>query len=207
MENPVMNTITSLPLDQLRIDDPVNVRRIGRGADSDFIASIKALGIRVPLIVRPNGQGYLVADGGKRLAAAQALAKAGDWKPDAPIPVIVTDATDNEARELSLALNLVRADMHPVDAYRAFVALHTDKEKPFEVDAIASRFGIDAKVVRQRLALGALHDDILTAWQTGAIQDDAAKAFTMADKKTQAQLYAKLKKDGRVYAGAIRAAL
>lgn len=191
-----MTTHTTLPLNQLRIDDKANVRKIGRGAEADFIASIKAIGIQMPLIVRKNGQVYVIADGGKRFEAAQALVKKGDLAPDTKVPVIVSDATDAEARELSLALNLIRADMHPVDAYRAFTALHTDTEKPLDVDAIANRFGIEAKTVHQRLALGALSDVILTAWQKGEITADVAKAFTLCpDKAQQVKLYAKLKKE------------
>jgi ParB family transcriptional regulator, chromosome partitioning protein len=184
---------TTLPIDQLRIDEKFNVRKTNRGAQNDFIASIKAIGIQVPLIVRKNGKGYLVTDGGKRLNAAQALVKSGDLTPDAPIPVIITEASDAETRELSLALNLIRVDMHPVDAFRAFSELHVDKKKPLDVEAIAERFGVDAKIVRQRLALGALHDSILNAWRDGEIKEDVARAFTLCpDKKEQARLYTEL---------------
>ena len=188
---------TTLPLNQLRIDDKINVRKIGRGAETDFVASIKALGIQMPLIVRKNGVGYVVADGGKRFEAAQALVKSGDLAADAAIPVIISTATDAEARELSLALNLVRADMHPVDAFRAFSNLHTDKEKPLDVDAIATRFGIGAKAVQQRLALGALDAKILDAWRDGKIDEDAAQAFTLCpNKKEQVRIFDKLAKQG-----------
>ena len=192
-------TTTTLPLSALRIDDKSNVRKIGRGiADQAFVASIRTLGIQMPLIVRQNGTGYVVADGGKRLEAAQALVKAGEWKGDAAVPVIVTGASDAEARELSLALNLIRTDMHPVDAFRAFMSLHTDKEKPLDVDALAQRFGVSTKTVRQRLALGALDDTILDAWRDGKINEDAAEAFTLCpNKRQQARVYAKLAKNYR----------
>lgn len=195
----------TIPLNELRIDDKANVRKIGRGAETDFVASIKALGIQMPLIVRKNGKGYVVADGGKRLEAAQALAKSGDMKPDAGIACIVTDATDAEARELSLALNLVRADMHPVDSYRAFASLHTDKEKPLDVQAIATRFGIGETLVQQRLALGALDAKILDAWRDDKIEEDAMRAFTLcSSKKEQVRIFDKLAKQGRVRAFEIR---
>lgn len=199
---------TSVPLNALQIDEGANVRKIGRGAETDFIASIKALGIQVPLIVRKNGKGYVVADGGKRLEAARALAQSGDLAADAPIPVIVADVSDAEARELSLALNLVRIDMHPVDAYRAFASLHTDKQQPLDVDALSIRFGVDTKTVRQRLALGALDDVILDAWQRQDIREADVQAFTLLpDKKAQAVLYAKLKKNDNLYSGSIRQAI
>jgi ParB family chromosome partitioning protein len=199
------STITELPLSQLRIDDKANVRKIGVGAEKDFVASILALGIQMPLIVRKNGKGYEVADGGKRLSAAQALVKNGEWNAEAMIPCVITEATDAEARELSLALNLVRADMHPVDAFRAFVTLHTNKEMPLDVPAIATRFGIGIKLVNQRLALGALDDKILDAWRDGKIDQDAAQAFTLCpNKKEQVRIYDKLAKQRSVNDFAIK---
>jgi hypothetical protein len=68
---------------------------------------------------------------GMRLAALQSLAQGGRYSPDATkCPVIVDDETDAEAREVSLALNVARTAMHPVDEYRAFAALHNDKDAP-----------------------------------------------------------------------------
>lgn len=202
---------TTLPLSELRIDEKSNVRKIGRGAGADFIASIKALGIQMPLIVRKNGKGYVVTDGGKRFEAAQALVQSGDMQADAPIPVIVSTASDAEARELSLALNLVRSDMHPVDAFRAFQSLHADKEKPLDVDALSARFGVPTKIVRQRLALGALDDTILNAWRDGDIKEETAQAFTLCpSKKEQARVYAKIVKTSwnhRVDAEGVKEAL
>ena len=201
--------ITFVAVDLLRIDDQANVRRINRGAEREFIASIKAIGVRQPLIARKNGKGYVVADGGKRLEAVQALVKTGDLPADTTLPVIVTDATDAEARELSLALNLIRADMHPVDAFRAFAALHTNKQKPLDVNAIATRFGIGEKLVQQRLALGRLDDSVLDAWRDGRMDADAAQAFTLCpDKKAQAAVLTRLSRGGnRIKSWDVKSAL
>jgi ParB family chromosome partitioning protein len=164
------------------------------------------------LIVRPNGKGFAVTDGGKRLEAAQALVKAGEWAANAPIPVKVIDATDAQARERSLALNVIREDMHPVDQYRAFAQLHADKEAPLDVTAIAEHFGIAEKAARQVLALGDLDDAILDAWLEGEIKAETAQAFTLCPvKKDQAKLYAKLKKSayngGRISTDDVKEAL
>jgi ParB family chromosome partitioning protein len=198
-------SITTLPLNQLRIDEKANVRHIARGATPAFIGSIRAHGIRQDLIVRPNGAGYVIVDGGKRFAAAQALVKSGDWQADIAIPVKVIEATDAQAREQSLTLNVIRENMHPVDEYRAFAQLHADKETPLNVQAIADHFGIDTKIVAQRLALGALDDVILKAWLEGEIKEDTARAFTLCgSKKDQARIYAKLSKHRRVDADDVK---
>jgi ParB family chromosome partitioning protein len=187
---------TTLPLSQLRLD-PVNVRKVSKGADPEFVASIKHHGIELPLAVRPNGgDEHLVTDGGKRLAALQALAKAGDIPADFPVPVVVKQRTDAEAKETSLTLNVIRSAMHPVDEYRALAELHVDKSQPLDIDAIAIRFGWPRKQVEQRLALGALDAKILDAWREGKINADTVKAFTLCpEKKAQARLFDKLARE------------
>lgn len=186
-------TVSTLPLSGLRIDKS-NVRTV-RGTDNELIASLTALGVQVPLIVRPNGVGHVVTDGGNRLIALQAMAKAGTIPADFPVPVTINKNTDAQARETSLAVNVIRHAMHPVDEFRAFTTLHTDKAAPMDVDAIALRFGLTPKAVAQRLALGALCDAVLDAWKAGEIKGETAQAFTLCtNKKLQAQLFAKLHK-------------
>lgn len=159
---------TTLAVTDLRIDEKANVRRHGRGADPQMIASIKAIGLRQPLLVRPNGKGHVVIDGGKRFEAIAELVKAGELPKDYAVPVIIASADDAKARETSLALNVIRTNMHPVDEFRAFHQLHTDKTNPQTPEQIAARFGISTKGVVQRLALGALDDSVLNAWLAGS---------------------------------------
>lgn len=182
---PTMTAITTstLPVSDLRIDDKANVRKHGRGADPQMIASIKAIGLQQPLVVRPNGKGHVVIDGGKRFEAIAELVKAGDLPKDYAVPVIIGSADDAKARETSLALNVIRTNMHPVDEFRAFHQLHTDKTNPQTPEQIAARFGISTKGVVQRLALGALDDSVLNAWLAGEINADHAKLFTMQPSK------------------------
>lgn len=192
-----MTTQTTLPLSGLRLDTKANVRKIGRGVDPELLASIRAIGIKVPLIVRPNGVGHMVIEGGQRLAVLQELAKLGEIKNDAPVPVVIEESTDAQARETSLATNVIRQAMHPVDEFRAFAALHTNKEQPLDVDAIALRFGLQRKQVEQRLALGSLDDAILDAYRDGKINGETAEAFTLCpNKKAQVTIYNKLVKAG-----------
>lgn len=174
---------TTLAVTDLRIDDKANVRKHGRGADPQMIASIKAIGLRQPLLVRPNGKGHVVIDGGKRFEAIAELVKTGDLPKDFAVPVIIDQADDAKAREASLALNVIRTNMHPVDEFRAFHELATDKTNPQTPEQIAARFGVSIRSVQQRLALGALDDSVLNAWLAGEINADHAKLFTMQPAK------------------------
>lgn len=174
---------TTLAVTELRIDEKSNVRRHGRGADPQMTASIKAIGLQQPLLVRPNGKGHVVIDGGKRFEAIQELVKTGELPKDFAVPVIIGNADDAKARETSLALNVIRTNMHPVDEFRAFHQLHADPKDPQTPEQIAARFGISIKSVEQRLALGALDDSVLNAWLNGEIDAKIAKLFTMQPSK------------------------
>lgn len=196
---------TTVPLSAL-FPDPINVRRHGQGAEPEFIASIRTHGVLDPLLVRPNDKGYGVFCGGKRLAALNALLAEGAIKSAHAVPVTLMVVDDATARELSLTENFIRKTMHPVDEYRAFAQLHTDKEKPLDVDAIAARFGLPRKRVEQSLALGNLAPVILDAWLAGMLSNEAVQAFTLAhDHKTQERIYKKLSKGGGgVYADDVK---
>ncbi|CAN7382453.1 ParB N-terminal domain-containing protein [Bradyrhizobium sp. LjRoot220] len=163
-----------VPLSQLKID-PANVRK-----DSDlkpsFLASISEKGVIQPLTVRKNGDGYLVTDGGKRLAALQAISKRGKNGGDPMVAVVVRDDTDIEAADTSLTTNYIRDDMHPADEYEAFATL---KAGGMSREDIRKRYGLSNKEVDQVLELGALSPNVRLAWKEDRLREDAAQAFTL----------------------------
>ncbi len=115
------SAIRCLPLNSL-IPSPQNVRKTpAEGAAFEQLkASIAAHGLLENLLVQPaeaNGDGadrYEVIAGGRRLAALRVLAEEGAVAPDHPVPCHVVANGDN-AVELSLVENTVRAAMHPAD--------------------------------------------------------------------------------------------
>lgn len=186
-----------MPLNTLKID-PLNVRATGKGTiQSGLYTSIATLGLKVPLIVRKNGSGFTVIDGGQRLTALQELAKDKKIAADQHVPCIIEGGlTDSEVREASLALNVVRRAMHPVDEYRAVKTIIDERpDDPRVMDDVGLHLGLSTKQVNQALALGRLHDKVLDAWIAGDITSESAEAFTLVtSKKRQAQLL----KDGFV---------
>jgi ParB family chromosome partitioning protein len=174
-----------VPLSQLSIDEKVNVRKTGRGSEPMYVGSIRAKGIIMPLTVRLNGKGYKITDGGKRYDTLVWMrdngATAGPAKVPVtdsfPVPIIIRDEDDKEAKDTSLMTNIVRAGMHPVDEYEAFAGLRDDGMSEEEIGA---RYGLKAKEVRQRLALGRLSPTIRAAWRDGTITAEQAMAYTIA---------------------------
>ncbi|WP_437406369.1 ParB/Srx family N-terminal domain-containing protein [Sinorhizobium meliloti] len=96
-------------------------RRGHRGA----AANIRADGYRLlqNLVVRKGDKKdrYFVVAGGRRLAALNLLAEAGEIAKD--YPAECKEREGEIATEISLAENVMREEMHPVDQYEAFDAL------------------------------------------------------------------------------------
>jgi ParB family transcriptional regulator, chromosome partitioning protein len=193
-------TVLRIPLAQLHID-PMNARRINREPTPEFVASVAHVGIKQPMLARKNGAGFGIVAGGKRFQAAVICSKDGRLPTDYAAPCVVENLTDAEAREISGIENIMREDMHPVDEFRFYADLHSDKDRPLSVEEIATHYtGGDVKRVERRLALGMLSDVILDAWRDGKIDVEVAKAFTLAPggQKEQAAVFAKLKKQGGI---------
>ncbi len=105
----------------------------------------------------------------------QALAEEGVVDADHPVPCLVA-ADPDMAGELSLAENIVRIAMHPVDQVIAFTKL---ADAGLSVAAIAARFGTSERLVEQRLRLGNVAPDLLDAYRAGEIDLEVLKAFSV----------------------------
>lgn len=168
--------------------EDINARIVNREPDDALKASVEAYGVIVPMVVVRRPKGIFVVDGNRRLAALNAFP--GFVDQDVEVPIIMVDAPNGLALELSLVTNLIRADLHPVDEYEAFAAL-----KDQTPEDIAKKFGRTTRDIEQALALGALAPEIRLAWREGAISTEAAQAFTLAgEHKTQVRVLDKLRK-------------
>ena len=112
-----------------------NVRRIKAGVAIEELAEdIARRTLLQSLTVRPvlDGDGnetgmYEIPAGGRRYRALQLLVKQKRLPKTAPIPCIVR--TGGIAEEDSLAENVQRAPLHPLDQFRAFMTLR-EKGQP-----------------------------------------------------------------------------
>ena len=163
----------------------LNVRKKDRKADIEMLAaSIASHGLLQNLNAIPKEQGrYDVVAGGRRLAALKLLASNGDIPRDFAVPCQVTRTED--AEEASLAENIQRSAMDPMDEVEAFASLGG---QGFSVEDIARRFGCEQRHVAQRLALARLSPKLKSAYRRGDLSLDAARAFCITDdlKKQEA---------------------
>jgi ParB family chromosome partitioning protein len=198
MSNSTLET-TLVPYSKL-VPSKLNARKSGGDDGIDELAAlIRAKGLIQPLVVRPskrNDKLEIIA-GARRHKAIGRLIKMGDWPKEQDIPVIVRLETDSEARETSAIENIGRSPMHPVDEFEHFAQLAAEGHSNA---AIAQRYGIQERRVRQRLALGTLAPEIRQAWREAKIDAAAAQAFTLTtDTKEQGRLLERLQEGlGRV---------
>jgi ParB family transcriptional regulator, chromosome partitioning protein len=160
--------------------------KVSRGQSIDSLAnSISRLGLILPLSVVEEGAGkYRVIDGNRRLEALKQIHKG---QKDVEVPVHLQDPAIDQptARAVSLAANIERLPLHPVDQYEAFAKIAEDGKSTADVAAI---FGISERTVKQRMALGQLSEEVKALYRQDKIRPSEAAAFTRVDKKTQVKL-------------------
>jgi ParB family chromosome partitioning protein len=163
---------------------PVNMRHNKKAPDvSDILPSIRARGILVPLLVRPNGSPntFEVVAGRRRYFSAKAVeAERGEFEP---LPCAVMEPGDDAAAlEASLIENIARLDPDEMSQHECFVRL-VKEGKP--VADIADTFGITEIMVKRRLALGNLLPKIREAYRDEEIDAETVRHLTMASKVQQ----------------------
>lgn len=177
-----------------------NVRRVKAGVSVDELAeSIARRGLIQSLHVRPvigedgaeTGK-FEVPAGGRRYRALELLVKQKRLAKSAPVPCIVSAADDSVLiDEVSLAENIERAPLHPLDQFRAF---HAMREKGMTEEAIAAAFFVDVKVVKQRLRLVTVAPVLLEVYAADEMTLEQLMAFTISsDHARQTQVWEAVK--------------
>ncbi len=184
-----------IPFNKLVLSQ-ANVRRVKAGvAIEELAADIARRTMLQSLTVRPvldaggveTGM-YEVPAGGRRFRALELLVRQKLLAKTAPIPCIVR--TEGIAEEDSLAENVQRAPLHPLDQFRAFLTL---REKGQSEEEIAATFFVSVAVVKQRLRLASISPRLLDVYAEDGMTLDQLMAFTVsADHERQEQVWERL---------------
>jgi ParB family chromosome partitioning protein len=179
-------TARDIPFDKLSLSQ-ANVRRIKAGISVEELAeSIARRGLIQSLHVRPlldeagaeTGR-YEVPAGGRRFRALELLVRQKRLPKTAPVPCIVSEASSGILiDEVSLAENIERAPLHPLDQFRAFLAL---RDKGMTEAEIGAAFFVTPQVVKQRLRLTAIAPALLEVYAEDAMTLEHLMAFTVSD--------------------------
>jgi ParB family transcriptional regulator, chromosome partitioning protein len=163
---------------------PANMRGGKKAPDiSDILPSVRARGVLVPVLVRPNGSAdtFEIVAGRRRFLAAQAVAAETGVAEQMP-SAILTDADDAAAIEASLIENLARLDPDEVTQWETFTRLVKEGRK---AEDIAVTFGLPDLTVRRVLALGNLLPRIRDLYRREKIDGATVRHLTLASKSQQ----------------------
>lgn len=191
----ILSSSRDIPLDKLVLSQS-NVRRIKAGVSieelADDIARRTLLqSITVRFVVDADGAAtgmFEIPAGGRRFRALELLVKQKRLAKNAPVPCVVRE--DGTPEEDSLAENVQRAPLHPLDQFRAFLSL---REKGQSEEEIAAAFFVPVSVVKQRLRLASVSPKLLDVYAEDGMTLEQLMAFTVSgDHERQEQVFDRL---------------
>ena len=195
MQKITLASSRDIPFNKLMLSQS-NVRRVKAGVSVEELAEsiarrglIQSLHVRAVLGEDGTETGhYEVPAGGRRFRALELLVKQKRLAKTAPVPCVVSEAgSDVLIDEVSLAENIERAPLHPLDQFRAFQAM---REKGMTEEAIAAAFFVDAKVVKQRLRLVSVAPALLDIYAEDGMTLEQLMDFTISsDPARQVQVW------------------
>lgn len=179
----VLSSSRDIPFSQLMLSQK-NVRRVKAGLSIEDLADniyrrtlLQSLNVRA--VVGDDGKEtgmFEVPAGGRRFRALELLVKSKRMAKDQPVPCVVREA--GIAEEDSLAENVMRVGLHPLDQFRAFSALI---EAGLSEDDIAARFFVSVSTVRQRLRLATVSPTLLDLYGDDGMSLEQLMAFSVTD--------------------------
>ncbi|MBN9245784.1 MAG: ParB N-terminal domain-containing protein [Mesorhizobium sp.] len=179
-----LNQAENIPFDKLFLSQK-NVRRIKNGVSiEDLAVDIARRGLIQSLNIRPelkDGEEtgrYEVPAGGRRFSALQLLVKRKEMAKTAPTPCIVNRSGQTSMEDDSLAENVHRENLHPLDQFRAFKTL---SEQGLDVEEIAARYFVSPNTVKQRLKLANVSPKLLDLYEQDEIRLEQIMAFSISD--------------------------
>ncbi|MBY4640452.1 ParB/RepB/Spo0J family partition protein [Gluconacetobacter entanii] len=181
-----LSSSRDIPFNRLVLSQS-NVRRVKSGLSIEELArDIERRGLLQSLNVRPvlDDTGaetgtYEVPAGGRRFRALELLVKQKKLAKTAPVPCVVREAGSAIlAEDDSLAENVQRVALHPLDQFRAFRDM---LEKGMSEEEIAAAFFVAPAVVRQRLRLMTVSDKLLDIYEQDGMKLEQLMAFSISD--------------------------
>ncbi|MGE4482917.1 ParB/RepB/Spo0J family partition protein [Acidocella sp.] len=189
----MLSASRDIPFNKLRLSQ-ANVRKVKAGISiEELAADIARRGLLQSLVVRQVQEGsgaetgmYEIPAGGRRYRALELLVRQKRLSKNAPIPCIVRTSGIDE--EDSLAENVQRAPLHPLDQFRAFQTLREQKGQSEE--EIAAVFFVSTSVVKQRLRLASVSPRLLEVYAEDGMTLDQLMGFTVnPDHERQEQVW------------------
>lgn len=169
----VREDVTERPSSEVEIDrivpSPFQPRRsFDEVKLQELMLSIRNQGIIQPLVVRPKGERFELIAGERRWRAA---IKAGLTK----VPVMIRDASDNDALQLALIENLQREDLNPIEEAHGYRRLQ--QEFQWSQEEMAEKVGKSRPAVANAMRLLQLPGEVQQEVASGNLPAGQARAL------------------------------
>jgi ParB/RepB/Spo0J family partition protein len=152
-----LDAITADPDQPRRIFDPAKL--------AELAASIDANGLASPVLLRPDGDRFVIVHGERRYRAVESLG----WTE---IPAVVRDIPAADIRWIQLAENLNRDDLSPIEEARTYAEFIASGSTQAEV---ADRLGKTRTYVTQKLRLLSMPAPLVLLVDRGALSEGHAR--------------------------------
>ncbi|OCP22442.1 MULTISPECIES: ParB/RepB/Spo0J family partition protein [unclassified Ensifer] len=185
-----LNAGRDIPFNKLVLSQQ-NVRKTKAGVSIEELAEdIAHRGLLTSLNVRAEVDGdgketgiYRIPAGGRRYRALEMLVSQKKLSKTAGIPCIVSKGETLEVED-SLAENVKRLDLHPLDEFRGMMAL---REQGLDEEEIAARFHISVATVKQRLRLASVSPRLLEFYANDEMKLGQVMAFSITNDHARQQ--------------------
>lgn len=160
-----MDEIEQLVIDKIKVG--AYEQRLDREDEgiAELAASIRRIGVIVPLVVVGEDDGFTVVAGHRRLAAAKMVGLK-------TVPAIRRDSNDAAVKEISFAENFFRRDLSPVELAAALK--DGVEQQGLSVEELAKGFHKSEHWVRSMMAIWGWPVDVQEAVHRGKISVSAA---------------------------------
>ena len=141
-------------------------------AIKELATSIKEYGVIQPIILKRNGDRYVIVAGERRFRAS----KVAGLKS---IPSIVREYTENQVKEIALLENIQREDLNPIETARAMKELLTTYGWTQEV--LADKLGKSRPVVANYVRLLSLQPEVIQLIESGKLSAGHARSLVVVE--------------------------
>jgi len=188
-----LNAGRDIPFNKLVLSQQ-NVRKTKAGVSIEELADdiarrglLTSINVRAELDAEGRETGiYRIPAGGRRYRALKLLVDRKQMTKTTVVPCIVSEGETLEAED-SLAENVKRADLHPLDEFRAMMVL---REQGLDEEEIAARFHMSVAIVKQRLRLASVSPRLLQLYGDDQMKLGQVMAFSLTkDHARQEQVW------------------
>ncbi|WP_262623036.1 ParB/RepB/Spo0J family partition protein [Agrobacterium pusense] len=165
--------------------DPLNARKTFNAVKlAELAESIAHEGVLQNIVVRPAEEKghYFITAGSRRFRAVNLLIEQGRLPKNFEFDCMVKQIDEAQAIALSIAENVMRDDMDPIEQYHAFAHL---AEAGLPIADIAARFSTTEIIVQRRLKLSKVHPDLHKEFTAGKMSFEQLSAFTITDDQDE----------------------